>query len=60
MVEKLAIRSPHIAGKIGMTRFLRIRITDGIPAIWEIKLYEDQSLGSKNTKFIEAKTDQKY
>ena len=59
-VEKLAIRSPHIAGKIGMTRLLRIRITDGIPAIWEIKLYEDQSLGSKNTKFIEAKTDQKY
>lgn len=37
--KTLAIRSPHIAKQIGKTRFLRIRIQEGTPAIWEVKLY---------------------
>jgi hypothetical protein len=40
--EKLVIRSPHVASQIGKTRFLRIRITEGTPAIWEIKLYKNR------------------
>jgi len=35
-----AIRSPHVANKIGKTRFLRIHVNDGTPAIWEVKIYE--------------------
>jgi hypothetical protein len=37
--KRLAIRSPHVARQIGKTRFLRIRILEGTPAIWEVKLY---------------------
>ncbi len=33
------IRSPHDAGNIGIVRFLRIRIIEGTPGIWEVKLY---------------------
>ena len=33
------IRSPHVASQIGKTRYLRIRILDGTPAIWEVKVY---------------------
>lgn len=40
--EKLAIRSPHVASQIGKTRFLRVRINEGTPAIWEIKLYKNR------------------
>jgi hypothetical protein len=34
-----SIRSPHIGKNIGNARFLRIRIQDGTPAIWEVKIY---------------------
>lgn len=34
------IRSPHVGKNIGKTRYLRIRINEGTPAIWEVKLYE--------------------
>jgi len=34
-----AIRSPHIGKIIGEARFLRIRIQEGTPAIWEVKIY---------------------
>ncbi len=34
-----AIRSPHVASQIGKARFLRIRINEGTPAIWEVKVY---------------------
>lgn len=37
--KERAIRSPHIAKEIGETRFLRVRIQEGTPAIWEVKLY---------------------
>ena len=37
--KQRAIRSPHVAKQIGKTRFLRIRIQEGTPAIWEVKLY---------------------
>ena len=33
------IRSPHRAVNIGKARFIRIRIVDGTPGIWEVKLY---------------------
>lgn len=33
------IRSPHVARKIGKTRYLRIWIQEGTPAIWELKIY---------------------
>jgi hypothetical protein len=35
-----AIRSPHVGMNIGKTRFLRVRILEGTPAIWEVKIYE--------------------
>ena len=38
--EKMrAIRSPHAAKEIGKTRFLRVRILEGTPGIWEVKIY---------------------
>jgi len=37
--KTLTIRSPHIASQIGKTRYLRIRILDGTPGIWEVKVY---------------------
>ena len=33
------IRSPHVATLLGKTRYLRVRILEGTPAIWEVKLY---------------------
>lgn len=33
------IRSPHVASQIGKTRYLRIRILEGTPGIWEVKVY---------------------
>lgn len=33
------IRSPHVASNIGKTRFLRIKIKEGQPGIWNIKLF---------------------
>lgn len=32
-------RSPHIATEIGETRFLRLKIIEGKPGLWEIKVY---------------------
>lgn len=37
--KERAIRSPHVAQQIGKTRFLRIRILEGAPGIWEVKMY---------------------
>jgi hypothetical protein len=34
-----AFRSPHVATQIGNTRFVRVRIKEGTPGIWELKLY---------------------
>ena len=38
--KEKAIISPHIATEIGKTRYLKLYITEGIPGIWEIKVYE--------------------
>lgn len=35
-----AIRSPHVVNQIGKTKYLRIRVNEGTPAIWEVKIYE--------------------
>ncbi len=32
-------RSPHIAGNIGATRYLRITVLAGKPGIWEFKVF---------------------
>ncbi len=37
--KQRTIRSPHVATNIGKTRYLRIRILEGQPGIWNIKLY---------------------
>lgn len=37
--EKVAIRSPHIAKGIGHARYLRLKITHGVPGLWEWKVY---------------------
>lgn len=37
--KERTIRSPHIASKIGKTRYLRVRILDGTPGIWEVKVH---------------------
>jgi hypothetical protein len=37
--KERTIRSPHIASKIGKARYLRVRILDGTPGIWEVKVY---------------------
>jgi hypothetical protein len=37
--ENIAVKSPHIGGDIGEARFLRLKITDGEPGLWEFKIY---------------------
>ncbi|MFT3825338.1 MAG: family 43 glycosylhydrolase [Chitinophagaceae bacterium] len=37
--QEVAVRSPHIAGKIGKARFLRLTITQGTAGLWEMKVY---------------------
>lgn len=37
--DKLAIRSPHIARKIGKARYLRLSVTEGSAGLWEWKIY---------------------
>lgn len=34
-----AVRSPHVADKIGKAKFLRVTILDGPAGIWEMKVY---------------------
>lgn len=33
------ICSPHVAGKIGKARYLRVTVKGGIPGVWECKIY---------------------
>ncbi|RCW32546.1 F5/8 type C domain-containing protein [Marinilabilia salmonicolor] len=37
--ENITVKSPHIGGDIGEARFLRLKITDGEPGLWEFKIY---------------------
>jgi hypothetical protein len=36
---EVAVRSPHIAKGIGKARYLRLKITQGVPGLWEWKVY---------------------
>lgn len=38
--KETAIRSPQVVKNIGLARYLRVRILQGQPGIWEVKLYE--------------------
>jgi hypothetical protein len=37
--DEVAVKSPHIAGGIGEARFIRLKIINGEPGLWEFKIY---------------------
>ena len=37
--KDIAIRSPHVAESIGMTRYLKVTIRTGKPGLWEFKVF---------------------
>lgn len=40
MQNEAVARSPHVANEIGEARYLRLKIIQGSPGLWEIKIYE--------------------
>ena len=40
MQNEVVARSPHIADGIGDARYLKVKIIQGNPGLWEIKVYE--------------------
>lgn len=40
MQNEVAARSPHIANGVGDARYLRVKIIQGNPGLWEMKVYE--------------------
>lgn len=43
MQNEAVARSPHVACDLGEARYLRVKIIQGDPGLWEIKVYEDDN-----------------